>query len=211
MQTLLVRSSPVIVQSILAFVLGVAIVLNTAMTDHVLHDFYVKSTIAECHSSNQEDYCMKMRQLHGVSSTAQIELGDIYWTELNRQAISIGFIMFGVRISFSIMMHYLSGSRKIRLIDIYIALLFGLTSSILFIGGFLDIGYYWVQDEPVPDKLEWLNDVGLFAHTQVFYGQKDVVDRQDLYVTALLSFAIIGLGWLVAVYWWGSQRITRMI
>ena len=62
---------------------------------------------------------------HPVSSAsdAQLELGDIYWNEIARQAIMIGLILFIFRIAISVTLYINNGTRRIRAIDIYIALL----------------------------------------------------------------------------------------
>lgn len=210
-QSLLQKSSPVLVQAIAGILIGIIVVTNTAITDHVLHDFYVKPTIGTCFPSNQEDYCMMMRELHGVHSMAQLELGDIYWQELNRQAIFIGVILFIFRFSITLMYEVYNGTRKIRLIDVYIAFLWGITASLIFIGGFLDLAYYLVQDEPIPETLPWLNDVGIFQYTQGIFGDPDVVDIQDLYISILITFKGIILLWVLGAIWWSQSNIKRVL
>ena len=204
-------SKPILVQAVIGVIIGLIVVLNTAMTDHVLHDFYVKPTIGHCFPTNQDTYCTNMRALHGVDKFAQLELGEIYWNELARQAVTIGIILFIFRISISLIMHQYSGMRKIRLIDLYIAFLWGITASIIFVGGFLDLAYYDIQDEPIPSQLPWLNSQGLFQYSQDIFGEKNVVDVQDLYATMLISFGLIAFLWFIASAWWISQPIKTVI
>ena len=210
-QRFLQKSKPVLVQFVFGIILGTIIVVNTAQTDHVLHDFYVKPTISECFPTNQNAFCTAMRDLHGVESNAQLELGDIYWNELVRQALFIGVILFIFRIGFSLMVHHMGGMRKIHPIDLYIAVLWGLTASLIFLGGTLDYAYYIIQDEPVPDQLGWLNYKGIFLYTQGLTGDPNVVDKTDLYLSIFAMFVIIGGLWFIAMLWWYVGRVKRLI
>ncbi len=210
-QSFIQQTRPIWIQALFGVLIGLIVVVNTAQTDHVLHDFYVKPTIAQCFPSNQEDYCQTMRELHGVSSDAQLELGDIYWNEIARQAIMIGLILFIFRIAISATLYLNNQTRHIRLIDIYVAFLWGATASIIFIGGFLDLAYYYLQDQEIPGELAWLNDVGLFAYTQGIFGEKNLVEIEDLYITIIISFGLILVAWLFAMAWWTTQPIERVL
>lgn len=210
-ETFLFRSRPIVIQAFFGIILGIIIVVNTASTDHILHDFYVKPTIGHCYPENQDTYCTNMRELHNVPSNAQLELGDVYWKELARQALTIGLILFIIRISFSVLLRISNGARKIRPVDIFVALIWGLTASLIFLGGFLDVSYYFVQNQDVPSQLPWLNDIGLFQYTQGLFGEKDIVEIQDLYATIILSFAIIIFLWIIAMAWWVASPVKKVI
>lgn len=210
-QSFLQKSRPVLAQSVIGIILGLVIVLNNATTDSVLHDFYVKPIIAECYPENQSQFCRDIRDLHGLGTTAHIDIGGIYWQELARQSLMIGVILFGIRMSFSLLSVWFNDARHIRLIDIYVAMLWGLTASLIFIGGFLDVGYYWVQGQPIPDQLPWLSSAGLFEYTKAWFGDPNIVDKMDLYASVVVTIGFIILLWLSASFWWTTEKIKRVI
>lgn len=184
---------------LLLIVGGIALALLT-YSDVINHDFYVLPIIGECFPDNQSDFCLKMRALHGLPSDAQITLGSAYWNLLQTQAIGIGAMLFILRIGFG----YLA-TKKISGLLVLKGILWGGTFSLLFLFGWLDFGYYVMQNEPLPDQLPWLDQSGVFIFLKVM-GTTDSVDLGDLYLGMLIGATIIVGIWLLFIYRWNKMK-----
>tara|TARA_Y100001963_G_scaffold47384_1_gene66774 strand:- start:3644 stop:4282 length:639 start_codon:yes stop_codon:yes gene_type:complete len=195
----LTRSSGVLTEAVVVFAISFLVIGNITYTDIVFHDFYVLPAIETCYPENQSEFCTNIRDRHGIASDAQIEIGNIYWNELLRQAIFNGVILFAIRIGFAWMAKR-TANRKIRPVTILVALIWGLTASGLFLFGFLDFLYYELRAMDVPEQLPWLNNTGLFAYTQSYFGDPNTVDIQDLIATMLIGVGVFGAVWLFAMY-----------
>ena len=195
----LTRSSGVLTEAVVVFAISFLVIGNITYTDIVFHDFYVLPAIETCFSENQSEFCTNIRDRHGIASDAQIEIGDIYWNELLRQAVMNGVILFAIRIGFAWMAKR-AGIKRIRPVTILVAMIWGLTATGLFMFGFLDFLYYELRAMDVPEQLPWLNNTGLFAYTQSYFGDANTVDIQDLYATMLLGVGVFGAVWLFAMY-----------
>ena len=184
------KSIPIQVEGAFALIIGFIIVANTSTTDIIFHDSYVLPAIATCIPSNQDPTCMSIREGLGLPASAQMEIGNIYWQELARQAIFIGFIMFTIRIGIGYFL-MIQGIRKIRLTTVLMAVFWGLTGTGLFLFGFVDTLYYVLQGKDAPAQLSWLNNAGLFTETRSFTGDTNTVEKEDLYLTNTLGILII--------------------
>lgn len=185
------RSVPVLTEGLFIIVIGLVIVGSFTTTDIIFHDNYVLPAIETCFPENQEQFCQNIRQRMGLTSNAQLEIGDIYWAELTRQAIMIGFILFLTRLGIGYFLQ-IQGVRKVRASTVLMALFWGLVGSSLFLFGFLDTLYYVFQDRPVPNELAWLNMAGLFTETKSFTGDPNIVEIEDLFLTNILGVVVIG-------------------
>ena len=195
----LTRSSGVLTEAVVVFAISFLVIGNITYTDIVFHDFYVLPAIETCYPENQSEFCTNIRDRHGIASDAQVEIGDIYWNELLRQAVMNGVILFAIRIGFAWMAKR-TANRKIRPVTILVALIWGLTASGLFLFGFLDFLYYELRAMDVPEQQPWLNNTGLFAYTQSYFGDPNTVDIQDLIATMLIGVGVFGAVWLFAMY-----------
>lgn len=202
------RSVPVLVEVAFILVVGFLLVANTTITDIIFHDNYVKPAIAGCHPTNQDVTCVNIRTQMNLPEDAQLEIGNIYWQELNRQALFIGLIMFVIRIGISFILAILK-VRKIRITSILMALFWGLIGAGLFLFGFLDTFYYWFQGMDVPETLDWLNNAGLFAESKAWFGTPDNVEIQDLYATNILGLVIISMFIFIMMYTFSESGLSR--
>ena len=193
------RSSGVLTEAVVVFAISFLVIGNITYTDIVFHDFYVLPAIEVCFPENQSEFCTNIRDRHGIASDAQVEIGDIYWNELLRQAVMNGVILFAIRIGFAWMAKR-AGIKRIRPVTILVALIWGLTATGLFMFGFLDFLYYELRAMDVPEQLPWLNNTGLFAYTQSYFGDPNTVDIQDLIATMLIGVGVFGAVWLFAMY-----------
>jgi len=202
------KSKPIIIEGFLIIIIGLLIVGNTAVSDIIFHDKYVKPVIAECYAENQSTFCKEVRADHQVAIDAQLEIGEAYWNELARQAIVAGVILFVIRISFAIMLAK-AGVRKIRMTSIFMALFWGLVGSGFFLFGYVDTFYYWFVFESPPPTLEWLDGAGLFVETKTFTGTVEHVEIMDLYLTNILGLIVIGSFWVVIMFMFAESGLSR--
>jgi len=184
------KSQPILIEGIFIFLLGFIIVANTTTTDIVLHDNYVLPIISHCFPENQDDFCTQLRIDMGVGKNAQLDLGNIYWQELARQAVFIGVILFLIRIAIGFFLQ-IQGVRRVRFTTILMALFWGVVGSTLFLFGFLDTLYFVLQGEDMPSELRWLDNAGIFTETRMFTGTVDHVERDDLILTNILGLVVI--------------------
>lgn len=185
---------------LLLFVGGVSLLVLT-YSDIINHDFYVLPIIGECFPENQSNFCLEIRELHGLPSNAQITLGSAYWDLLQTQAITIGVLLFVLRVGFG----YLA-TKKVDGLLILKGVVWGGTFSILFLFGWLDFGYYIMQQEAIPEQLPWLDQSGVFVWLKAFGVDPLVVDRGDLYLGMLIGVVIILTVWILLIYKWNQVR-----
>ena len=184
------KSVPVLVEGVFILIIAFVIVANTTTTDIIIHDNYILPIISTCFPENQENFCVEIRQRMGLPSDAHMEIGDIYWKELARQALFIGVILFLIRIAIGYFLQ-IQGVRKVRLTTYLMAIFWGLVGTTLFLFGFLDTLYYVFQGEDVPNELAWLNNAGVFQETRSFTGDPSIVEKEDLFLTNILGIIII--------------------
>ena len=177
---------------LLLFVGGASLILLT-YSDVINHDFYVLPIISECFAENQSEFCMNIRELHGVSSDAHITLGSAYWNLLQLQAVGIGIMLFVLRMGFG----YLA-TKKIDGLLILKGFIWGGTFSLLFLFGWLDFGYYIMQQESIPEQLPWLDQSGVFVWLKAFGADPLTVDRCDLYLGMLIGAVLILIPWILS-------------
>ena len=184
------KSVPVLVEGVFIIVIGLVLVANTTTTDIIFHDFYVLPAIETCFPENQEEFCQNIRQRMGLPSNAQLEIGNIYFNEIARQAIFIGVILFLIRLAIGYFLQ-IQGVRRVRVTTFLMAIFWGLVGSSLFIFGFVDTLYYVFQDKDAPNELPHLNNAGIFQETRSFTGDPNIVEIEDLLLTNILGVVII--------------------
>ena len=193
------KSMPVLFEGLFIIVIGLIIVGNTTITDIIFHDNYVLPAIETCFPENQEQFCMNIRERMGLPMDAQLEIGNIYWGELARQAIFIGIILFSVRLGIGIFLQ-IQGIRKVRATTYLMALFWGIAGSVFFLFGYVDTIYYFAQGMDVPTELAWLNNAGVFQETRSFTGDPNIVEIEDLYLTNALGIVILVSLLLIIAY-----------
>jgi len=184
------KSVPVLVEGVFIIVIGLVLVANTTTTDIIFHDNYVLPAIETCFPENQEEFCQNIRQRMGLPFNAQLEIGDIYFAEIARQAVFIGIILFLIRLAIGYFLQ-IQGVRKVRVTTFLMAIFWGLVGSTLFIFGFVDTLYYVFQDKDLPNELPHLNQSGIFVETRSFTGDPNIVEIEDLLLTNALGLVII--------------------
>jgi hypothetical protein len=119
------KSKPIIVEGLFVIVIGLVIVANTTITDIKFHDNYVLRAIETCFPENRESFCVDIRTDMGIPEDAQLEIGNAYWSELARQALFIGIILFLIRIGIGFFLQ-IQGIRKVRTTTVLMAIFWGL-------------------------------------------------------------------------------------
>ncbi len=184
------KSAPVLVEGVFIIIIGLVIVANTTTTDIIFHDNYVLPAIETCFPENQEEFCQNIRQRMGLPSDAQLEIGNVYFQEIARQAVFIGVILFLIRLGIGYFLQ-IQGVRRVRATTFLMAFFWGLVGSSLFIFGFVDTLYYVFQDKDAPNELPHLNNAGIFQETRSFTGDPNIVEKEDLFLTNALGLVII--------------------
>lgn len=200
------RAKPIIIEGVIILIIGFIVVGSHTQTDITFHDKYVKPQVSECYPENQSKYCSDLRALHGLDKTAQLEIGNAYWNELARQAVMSGVILFAVRMGLAFMIRKI---RKIRATTVFVALMWGVVASSLFLFGFLDTFYYWMQGDNPPQTLDWLNGAGIFESSRSWTGTAENVEITDLYLTNVLGLVIIGSMWIVAMIMYADTGLSN--
>lgn len=196
------QAKPILADFIFSLFLATIITGLLTYTDIILHDYYAKPIIAECHPSNQSDFCKDIRELHKLPASAHIALGNLYWSVLQTQAIVLGITMFSIRIGMSKVM-----KRKIRSMTLFVAILYGVTVSMFFLSGWLDAFYYIGRGMAIPESLPWLNESGIFTFTKAFGSDKINVESSDLYITMGLGFGFLFALWYFAMCMYKDERL----
>ena len=62
----------------------------------------------------------------------------------------------------------------------------------------------------VPDKLEWLNEAGLFQYTKELGSDPQNVEEGDLYATMLMGSGIILFSWGFMMLKWKKMKRSIM-
>ena len=203
MSDLLARQQLSLAEFILLIIVGGLALGILTYSDVINHDFYVKPIISECFAENQSKFCLEIRELHGLASDAHIKIGTAYWKLLQLQAFGIGALLFILRVGFG----YLA-ERKISGLLILKGFLWGGTFTALFLFGWLDFGYYMIQNEPIPDTLPWLDDSGIFVFVKVLGPDNTTVDRGDLYLGMIVGATIIVAIWMLFIYRWNKMKLA---
>jgi len=202
------KSVPVLVEGVFIIIIGFVIVANTTTTDIIFHDFYVLPAIETCFPENQEEFCQNIRQRMGLPSNAQLEIGNIYFNEIARQAIFIGVILFLIRLAIGYFLQ-IQGVRRVRVTTFLMAIFWGLVGSSLFIFGFVDTLYYVFQDKDAPNELPHLNNAGIFQETRSFTGDPNIVEIEDLLLTNALGVVIIISFLIVMMAIFANNHLAR--
>lgn len=188
--SLVETSKPIFIEGIIAVVLGFAMVFSITATDISFHDDYVKIILSWCHPDNQDAFCTNFREIHGLSDTEQSGIGNKYWNRLLGQAVEVFGIMFLVRMAFGFLMQ-IGVRKKIRVTTFLMAIIWGASATTLFMFGVLDTMYFVFQNIPIPDTLDWLNGAGVFTESKMWFGDPEIVDKEDLFATNIVGIAIL--------------------
>jgi len=196
-QSLLFKSKPVLAEGALALFLGLLIVSGFTVLDIRFHDFYVLPAIETCFAENQEDFCTNIRQRMGLPTSAQVEIGDVYFVMIGFIALFIGVILFTFRMILGYVMQEFH-IQRIFASTVMMAVFYGLVGSGLFLFGILDTLYFVFQGQEVPDELPWLGG-NVFDYTKTFFGNPEIVESEDLYATNLLGIVLITTFWFITM------------
>jgi len=206
MSQVILDSKPIIAELVGLFFIAILVTGLIVFTDIRIFDSYVGLSIKVCFPTNQENFCMLIREALDLAPDAQIEIGNVYWELLGIQAIVIPLAFSGFRF-----LTIAIRRRKFTALRIFTVILWGLIPLIFFWFGTIDVFYYVARGIDIPDQLEWLNMVGIFEHTKQFGNDPLNVERSDLLITFALGVIIIGMLFYVAVIMYNQSRLRGFV
>ena len=171
-------------------------------------DGYVLRTISECWPGNDSEFCKTARLDLGCPATDQLCLGNKYWSSVNYQAITLA-ILLGVLRLIPSLIGIVTGRRKFRFATGFEVVWYPVMALIVFLGGCIDIFYYWLRNMPIPLELPWLNGVGFFVYTKSFTGSPLMVENTDLLLTFGISTGLLIILFFVAMFVYSKSGLTK--
>ena len=175
-----------------------SITILLTITDIVIFDHYVLPIISECHPQNNSTLCQDLRESMNLKPNTQLELGSQYWAVLNANFWVLGAVMFGIRALTARLFRGMIKGRKWHEIYIIMGAVWFFGTIVWFLFGWLDSGYYVLRLDMIPDKLDWLNNVGLFYFAQHFTGDSLTVEFWDVILLNLIGLGVFVFIWILA-------------
>lgn len=206
MSQVISEASPLLAELTGLFFISIAITGLIIYTDITFHDKYVLFLISECYAENQDQLCTKYREKEGLSSNAQMEIGNPYWNILAIQSILLPITFAGFRALTIVIRH-----RKITSLRIFMIILWGLIPFLLFYFGSIDVFYYVGRTMDIPDQLNWLNNAGIFKYTKAFGIDPSNVERSDLLFTFGLGVILISVLFFIAVKMYEKSGLKSFV
>lgn len=205
MQDVFRKVQPTLPEWLSNFFLGtLATIILFTVIDIVVHDGYVLDDISDCWSGNNSERCVGLYETHNCSLGDQLCLGKNYWSLLTAIVQVTGILLLVGRI----VVGKLAGAKTNPMLFV-VGGMWYLSSVILFYFGFLDSLYYWLRGIEVPQKLEWLDGVGLFTLVEKL-GVTPSVDISDLYLLNFLGI-VIYLGIWIFMVWHHKKKTWQRL
>lgn len=173
--------------------------------DVIVHGHYIKLIIAGCYPSNQEKLCNDIRASEGVSTNAQMEIGNTYASWLSQMSVILGGMLMGFRLVLIYFATKLSPNLKWTGMRLYYAGLWGYTTISLFFFGWADAMYFWFQKITIPMSLPWLDHAGFLPYIAQYWHHTDITIA-DLYITMILGLVIDFFVWLPAILYYAKRN-----
>ena len=92
------ESTPLVAELVGLFFITILLTGLIVFTDIRIFDSYVGLAIEVCHPTNQESFCVMIRERLELAPDAQIEIGNVYWELLGVQMIIIPLAFGGFRL-----------------------------------------------------------------------------------------------------------------
>lgn len=206
MSEVLQESTPLVAELVGLFFITILLTGLIVFTDIRIFDSYVGLAIEVCHPTNQENFCVMIRERLELAPDAQIEIGNVYWELLGVQMIVIPLAFGGFRLLVIVIR-----KRKLTGLRIFVVLLWFLVPTILLMFGIIDTFYYLGRGLEIPDQLEWLNNVGVFQYTAQLGNDPVNVERSDLLFTFALGVIFILLLFFIAIKLYQNSRLRGFV
>jgi len=200
------ESTPLVAELVGLFFITILLTGLIVFTDIRIFDSYVGLAIEVCHPTNQESFCVMIRERLELAPDAQIEIGNVYWELLGVQMIIIPLAFGGFRL-----LTILVRKRKLTGLRIFVVLLWVLVPASLLMFGMIDVFYYVARGLEIPDQLIWLNNVGVFQYTAQFGDDPVNVERSDLLLTFALGVIFILLLFFIAIKLYQNSRLKGFV
>ena len=206
MSEVLQESSPLVAELVGLFFITILLTGLIVFTDIRIFDSYVGLAIEVCHPTNQENFCVMIRERLEIAPDAQIEIGNVYWELLGVQMIVIPLAFGGFRLLVIVIR-----KRKLTGLRIFVVLLWFLVPASLLMFGIIDTFYYLGRGLEIPDQLAWLNNVGVFQYTAQLGNDPVNVERSDLLFTFALGVIFILLLFFIAIKLYQNSRLRGFV
>ena len=168
MTNLLAKQIPTPAEAFFIISISIGIVLVLGYSDIIVHDFYVKPNIEHCFPQNQNEFCTNLRNLHGLPSDAQIDIGNKYWEILKFQLFAFLVLLFFIKIAIVFGKPGKKERIKFSGLILFTAMVWAFSGAVLFYFAGIDFFYYELRpDVPMPDELPWLNEAGALKFLKV--------------------------------------------
>jgi len=200
------ESTPLLAELVGLFFITILLTGLIVFTDIRIFDSYVGLAIEVCHPTNQETFCVMIRERLELAPDAQIEIGNVYWELLGVQMIVIPLAFGGFRL-----LTILVRKRKLTGLRIFVVLLWVLVPASLLMFGMVDVFYYVARGLEIPEQLIWLNNVGVFQYTAQFGNDPINVERSDLLLTFALGVIFILLLFFIAIKLYQNSRLKGFV
>jgi len=184
----------------LFIIIAAAVTILLTITDQVIFDYYVLPIMEECHPQNNSKLCQDFRKKMDLEENSQLEIGSKYWAVLNANFWVLGAVMFVVRVFTARIFRGVIKGRKWHEIYPIMGGVWFAGTVIPFLFGMLDSGYYVLRGQMVPDKLAWLDNIGLFTIAQQWTGNPSTVEFWDVIFLNIIGMVIFVLIWVIAFY-----------
>jgi len=168
---------------------------------HFLETIKIKDEINDENSSLSEEEKNVLRNLlqknQNSTEISQLNYGTPHWSILTINWIFISLVLGLLRISTSwLWQKDGNGKRVMTRIKIIMGSVWCLGTLIWFYFGFLDIAYFIYRREELPEKWDWLNNLGLFSIARYFTGTADV-EKSDILLLGCLGVFCYVILWIV--------------
>jgi|GEM_PF-2896448 len=169
-------------------IMAVSIIMWTYV-DIEIHDFYVQPAAAECYVGNDSTFCQQFRALHGCPEDSTYNcLIQKYRDVIFGQMVYIGGLLFFIRMSLTKMMR-----RRFTSVRILSAMVWAASPILLLLFGWEDMLYYYTRNQPIPNELPWLDNLGLMPYINTALGYETTM-ALSLYILMFLgAVGIVGL------------------
>ena len=171
-------------------------------------DGYVLRIISECWPGETSEFCETVRKDFGCPASDQLCVGNNYWMQVNKQAIFLA-VLLGVLRLIPSLVGVVTHRRKFRFATAFEVIWYPIMALSVFLGGAIDVFYFWLRNRPIPDELPWLNGVGMFIYTKTFTGSPVIVESADLLYTFGISVIFLIILFFVAMFVYRASGLKK--
>ena len=174
---------------LLTIMLGsIALFTYIDITDH---DYYALPWGELCYTGNTNPDCINIEQLTNCPNGGDACIEARYAQTLIVEAVYIALIMTIVKVGIS------QGLLKFDFnsLRIYQTIVWAVSPIILLFSAWEDFLYYVVRLKPIPQDMNWLNNVGAFPYVMQYITRDQNAGPMDMFVIMAGGLLIVLLMW----------------